>query len=100
MIEMVTQKCEHINATKHLKMLKMVSSVYILLPKEAKKKKSVGHLLPSDIAHTLSKVCASPRATLEGHTFETDCILSVECISLNTSTLLLITLSLTEFFLQ
>ena len=62
MIEMVTQKCEHTNATEHLKMLKMVSSMYILPPKEAKKKKSVGHLLSSEMAHTLSKVFASPRA--------------------------------------
>ena len=63
MIEMVTQKCEYTNATKHLKMLKMVSSMYILPPKEAQKKKSVGHLLPSEMAHTLSIVCFS-RATL------------------------------------
>ena len=62
MIEMVKQKCEYTNATKHL-MLKMVSSMYILPPKQAEKKKSVGHLLPSGTAHTLPIVYASPRAT-------------------------------------
>ena len=41
----------------------MSSSMYILPPKEAEKKKSVGHLLPSGTAHTLPIVYASPRAT-------------------------------------
>lgn len=95
---MVTQKCEHTNATEHLKMLKMVSSMYILPPKEAKKKECGSSLVFWDGPHSVQSVCFSQGRPLLP--FETDCILSVGCISLNTSTLLLITLSLTEFFLQ